>query len=127
MQQAIVSTLPFLGQIVKITTRDGKEYDVKISEELPDNDRVFSIMFRNSAGGASSGGTYKNNTNYTNYSNLRPPERPELPAHLRPQVNNQDTQIKNKKTKVNKKVDCTKVGSSININDIVEQPFKLNF
>jgi hypothetical protein len=125
MQQAIVSTLPFLGQIVKITTRDGKEYDVKISEELPDNDRVFSIMFRNSASGANvSGGNYRNNTNT---SNVKPPERPELPAHLRPQVNNQDTQIKNKKYKVNKKVDCTKVGSSININDIVEQPFKLNF
>ena len=121
MQQAIVSSLPFLGQIVKITTRDGKEYDVKISEELPDNDRVFSIMFCNhsDSGGGSRG---------SNNSNIKPPERPELPAYMRPQVN-ENIQIKteNKKIKINKKIDYTKVGSSININDITEQPFKLNF
>jgi hypothetical protein len=128
MQQAIVSTLPFLGQIVKITTRDGKEYDVKISEELPDNDRVFSIMFRNSN---SNNGGGRNNTN------IKPPERPELPEHLRPHANNQAGQNsqtsqtsqckKEKKTNINKKIDCTKAGSSISLDDMSKQPFKLNF
>ena len=130
MQQAIVSSLPFLGQIVKITTRDGKEYDVKISEELPDNDRVFSIMFRNHTGSISGGDSNSSSrgSRGSNNSNIKPPERPELPAYMRPQVN-ENIQIKteNKKIKVNKKVDYTKVGSSINIKDITEQPFKLNF
>ena len=124
MQQAIVSSLPFLGQIVKITTRDGKEYDVKISEELPDNDRVFSIMFRNHSDSSGGGGCNSRSNN----SNIKPPERPELPAYMRPQVN-ENIQVKKeiKKIKVNKKIDCTKAGSSISINDITTQPFKLNF
>ena len=130
MQQAIVSTLPFLGQIVKITTRDGKEYDVKISEELPDNDKVFSIMFRNHSGNiVSGGGNSGGNSNRNFITTIKtPPERPELPAYMRPHVV-ENIQIKkeNKKIKVNKKIDCTKAGSSININDITEQPFKLNF
>lgn len=121
MQQAIVSSLPFLGQIVKITTRDGKEYDVKISEELPNNDRVFSIMFCNHTD--SSG-----NDRSSNSSNIKPPVRPELPVYMRSQVvENIQVKKENKKIKVNKKIDCTKAGSSININDITAQPFKLNF
>ena len=140
MQQAIVSTLPFLGQIVKVTTRDGKEYDVKISEELLDNDKVFSIMFRNSIG---TGTSTSNDGGGRNNTNIRPPERPELPVHLRSNANannnqadqtsqtsqtNQTNQYKkDKKTNINKKIDCTKAGSSISLDDISKQPFKLNF
>ena len=41
MQQAIVSTLPFLGQIVKVTTRDGKEYEQTIFTDFPITETDF--------------------------------------------------------------------------------------
>lgn len=128
MQQAIVSTLPFLGQIVKVITKDGIEYDVKISEELPDNDKVFSIMFRN------------NTNNKSNINKKQPPLRPELPLFLKQKnaesLNNEQEEInaqeeiiesQPKKNKNNKKINYTKGGSSINPNIITEQPFTLNF
>ena len=116
MQQAIVSTLPFLGQIVKITTRDGKEYDVKISEELPDNDKVFSIMFRNHSGGVSNSSNSNSSNSSSSISNSS--------------SGNDISQIYNKTLKknfINRKVDYTKAGTSISLDDISKQLFKLNF
>lgn len=46
MNRGTVLNLPFLGQIVKVITRDGKEYEMKISEEIPENPYVFSLMYK---------------------------------------------------------------------------------
>ena len=141
MQQAIVSTLPFLGQIVKITTRDGKEYDVKISEELPDNDKVFSIMFRNhSASGSNSNSSGSNssssNSNSSNSSSISSSisisnsSSSSSNSSSNSNSSNDISQIYNKTLKknfINRKVDYTKAGTSINLDDISKQPFKLNF
>ena len=136
MQQAIVSTLPFLGQIVKITTRDGKEYDVKISEELPDNDKVFSIMFRNhSASGSnsnSSGSNSNSSNSNSNSSSISISNSSSSSSNSSSNSNssNDISQIYNKTLKknfINRKVDYTKAGTSINLDDISKQPFKLNF
>lgn len=55
MNKGSVLNLPFLGQIVKVITRDGREYEMKISEEIPDNPYLFSIMYRVSDGSGSGG------------------------------------------------------------------------
>ena len=55
MNRGSVLNLPFLGQIVKVTTRDGREYEMKISEEVPDNPYLFSVMYRVSDGSSSGG------------------------------------------------------------------------
>lgn len=117
MQQAIVSTLPFLGQIVKITTRDGKEYDAKISEELSDNDKVFSIMFRNHSGSSGSGSGSGYNSGYNGGSTIG-----------NSSINNSQNNNKILKNNfINRKIDYTKAGTSICLDDISKQPFKLNF
>ncbi len=55
MNRGSVLNLPFLGQIVKVITRDGKEYEMKISEEVPNNPYIFSIMYRVNDGSNSGG------------------------------------------------------------------------
>ena len=46
MQVGRAHNLPFLGQIIKVTLKNGNLYDMNISQESSEYDNIFSIMFR---------------------------------------------------------------------------------
>ena len=152
MQQAIISTLPFLGQIVKVITKDGKEYDVQILQALPDNDNVFSIQFSNhsnrnieeTTGNATTTAyNYSKNITFGQQYDKQPynQEQYNQPHYNQPKYNqeqynpphynhnsmNFNKKYKKLKNNINhKNVDYKNGGTSIRLSDVIK-PFELNY
>jgi hypothetical protein len=130
MEKATVDNLPFIGQIVKVIMRDGREFNIKVCQELADNDAMFSIMFQQVTRSGFHGIINKpppppppKTNSGSSSSSSSTPAASSRTISAPTLVSSTSTTITNALPTKPKKIDKSKAGGSITDSN---QPFKIN-